>query len=141
MLITPRAEEVQLIVDILESGEFDSPQQMAKALLKQAADILSYRDWFALTHRYGAGQLGLNWAPFASHSEAARAAEKIAIGGLFSTVKLHSSGALLANATSSKRKGWCQTEGCGHADWLHLQDRSSRGKCGLETCPCTHFLK
>lgn len=141
MLITPRAEEVQLVVDTLESGEFDSPQQMAKALLKQVADILSYRDWFALTHRFGAGQLGLNWAPFSSQSEALKAADKIAIGGLFSTVKLYSSGVLLANATSSKRKGWCQVDGCGHADWLHLQDRSTRSKCGLETCPCTAYQK
>ncbi|MEV4642743.1 hypothetical protein AB0J80_35905 [Actinoplanes sp. NPDC049548] len=141
MLITPRAEEVNQVVAILESGEFSGPEPMAKALIKQIADILSYREWWVLTHRFGNGQVGVNWAPFASQNEALKTAHRIALNGKFSAIKLHSSGALLANLTSSRRKGWCQVDGCGHADWVHLMNGTTRGKCGLESCPCTAYQK
>ena len=69
------------------------------------------------------------------------AAQKIALNGTFGVIKLHASGVLLANVTSSKRKGWCQHDGCGHADWAHLMDGTARGKCGISTCPCPKFEK
>ncbi|MEU4155724.1 hypothetical protein [Actinoplanes sp. NPDC026670] len=141
MRITPRKDEVQQVVDILESDKYKSGDDMAKALIKAIGDILAMRDWVALTHRFSAGQLGINWGPFGSEIEARAAAEKIALNGSFATVKLYSPGTLLANVTSSKRKGWCQTAGCGHADWVHLVNGNSRAKCGLETCPCSQFTK
>ncbi|MFI5840577.1 hypothetical protein ACIA8K_12795 [Catenuloplanes sp. NPDC051500] len=143
MALIPRAEEIDLVLTVLESDEYPDGKGMAKALIKQVADILSYRDSVALVHKFGpAGQpgTGINWGPFASNIDASRAAEKIALGGTFHLVKLYAPGALLANATSSKRKGWCQTDGCGHADWMHLQVRSGRGRC-IESCPCDEFKK
>jgi hypothetical protein len=131
---SPRADEVKSILEILESDAYADGPSMAKAVLKEAQQLLAMRDWVALSHRFGDGQLGINWAPFPSEGDAVKAAEKIALNGQFSVIRLNSSGALLANLTSSKRKGWCQTEGCGHADWMHAQDARGRGRC-IESLP------
>jgi hypothetical protein len=140
--LTPRKEEIDGVKAILESDRFTSADQMAKALIKEVAEMLWMRDWFALVHLNEAGSAGLNWAPFSSPVEALNLAEKIGIGGRFGTVKLYSPGVLLANADGKKGwKGFCQDEVCGHAPWLHLQVGAGRGPCGLSRCGCMKFKK
>ncbi|GGN40244.1 hypothetical protein FHR83_007079 [Actinoplanes campanulatus] len=143
MRFTPRAEEVKRVVGILESGDYDTPEQMAKALLKDMADLMAMRDWVALSHRFSKGQLGLNWGPFASVIDATSTGEKLGgLGGEFSVVTLNSTGRLLGNVSSRKgAKDFCQHPDCGHAGWAHLMDGSARGRCGLEVCPCDKFRK
>lgn len=112
---------------------------MAKTLIKEVAEMLWMRDWFALVHLNEAGSAGLNWAPFVSPVEALNTAEKIGIGGRFGTVKLFSPGVLLGKPNW---KGFCSTEGCGHAPFLHLSDGNARGACGLASvCTCRRYVK
>ncbi|MEU7570294.1 hypothetical protein [Micromonospora sp. NPDC049240] len=141
MRLTPRREEVQQVVEILESDQFKSADDMAKALIKEVAEMLDMRDWVALTHRFGDGQLGINWGPFSSGIEANRYAEKVGINGKFGVVKLYSPGLLLANAQGAKKatKDFCTNTHCMHASWVHSALGNSRGKCVLETCPCTKY--
>jgi hypothetical protein len=141
--LTPRKEEIDRVKAILESDEYATADQMAKALIKEVAEMLWMRDWFALTHVNRDGTKGLNWAPFVSPIEALNTAEKVGIGGRFTTVKLYSPGVLLANALGKKGwKGFCQAPGCGHAPFLHLQDGSARGACGVTSvCACRKYVK
>ncbi|MFG1602871.1 hypothetical protein [Actinoplanes sp. NPDC049265] len=141
--LTPRKEEIDGVKTILESDDFTSADQMAKALIKEVAEMLWMRDWFALVHIGSAGKAGLNWAPFASPVEALNMAEKIAIGGRFGTVKLFSPGVLLGNTLGKPNwKGFCRAEGCGHAPFLHLSDGNARGACGLASmCTCKKYTK
>lgn len=142
MRLTPRKEEIDGVKQILENDGYDSADQMAKALIKEVAEMLWMRDWFALVHINGAGNAGLNWAPFSSPIEALNLAERIGVQGRFGTVKLYSPGVLLANAEGKKGwKGYCQDAACGHAPWLHLQAGAGRGKCGLSSCQCAKFKK
>ncbi len=144
MRITPRRDEVQAIVAILESDEYDSAEVMARALIKEVSELLNMRDWVALTHRFGGQRrLGINWGPFASDNEAGKYAAKIGINGKFSTVKLYSPGLLLANATAAKRptKDFCTNPVCMHASAVHSAVGTGRGKCVLELCPCTKYSK
>ncbi|OKI45088.1 hypothetical protein [Micromonospora sp. CB01531] len=144
MRITPRKEEVAAVVAVLESDQYDSAQAMAKAVIKEVAELLDMRDWVALTHRFGDnGQLGLNWGPFGSAIEAQRLADKLALGGRFSVVRLGSPGLLVANLLGAKRptKDFCANPACLHAAWTHSALGNSRGKCVLESCPCDEMKK
>ncbi|MDH6462090.1 hypothetical protein M2302_002265 [Micromonospora sp. A200] len=143
MRITPRKDEVAAVVAILESDQYNSADAMAKAVIKEVAELLDMRDWVALTHRFGDGQLGINWGPFASESEALKLAGKVGINGKFGTVKLHSPGLLLANTVGAKRptKDFCTDIRCMHAAWVHSAVGNSRGACVLESCPCDEMKK
>src|SRR5690606_10321001 len=100
--ITPRREEVEAIRAILESQDYDTSAQMAKAVIKASADALAMRDWFALGHRFREDQPPIAWAPFASGNEAWKVAQKIGLNGEFGVLKLHSSGVLLGNLEGKK---------------------------------------
>ncbi|MEU7905859.1 hypothetical protein [Actinoplanes sp. NPDC049118] len=143
MRLTPRKEEIEKVKAILESDDFTSADQMAKALISEVADVLWMRDWWALAHIDITGRAGLNWAPFASPTEAQRVATKVGVQGTFRAVKLYSPGVMLANAEGKKGwKGYCQDPGCGHASFLHLSKGSGRGACGLTSmCKCSEFVK
>ena len=141
MSITPRSEEIEGVKAILESDQYTTADQMAKALIKEVAEMLWMRDWVALTHINRDGTKGLNWAPFSSPIEAFNTAERVGVGGRYTTVKLYSPGILLGNAEGKKGwKGFCQNPDCGHAPFLHLMNGNARGKCGLTSmCECKHF--
>ncbi|MFD7738019.1 hypothetical protein [Kitasatospora sp. NPDC059800] len=142
MRLTPRKEEVSAIVALLESQDFDSADQMAKALLKEAGEILQMRDWYALVHTWNDGHRGLSWAPFGNESEAIAFANKLTIGGTARLVKLYSPGIMLANIDGKKGwKGYCQDPECGHAPFAHSTVSATRGACHIPTCPCGQFRK
>ncbi|MFF3006316.1 hypothetical protein ACFVTF_26315 [Kitasatospora sp. NPDC057940] len=126
----------------MESQDFDSADQMAKAILKEAGEILQMRDWFALAHTWNDGSRGLNWAPFGNESEAVAFANKIAIGGTARLIKLYAPGVTLANIDGKKGwKGYCQDAECGHAPNVHSAVAAARGACHIPTCPCGQFRK
>jgi len=54
MGITPRKDEVEGVVSLLESDEFDDAGEMAKAIIKLVADVLSQRT----THGVAVGMPG-----------------------------------------------------------------------------------
>ncbi|MEU2854170.1 hypothetical protein [Streptomyces syringium] len=142
MRLTPRREEVDAVKALLESPDFNSADQMAKAVIKEVAGILQMRDWVALVHTWSDGSRGLNWAPFGNEVEARAFASKLAIGGTGHLVKLHSPGVMLANTEGKKGwKGYCQHPECGHAPFTHSAATASRGACQIPTCPCGAFRK
>jgi hypothetical protein len=48
--ITPRKEEVDRVVRLLESDSYTSAEHLARDLIKEVAGMLWMRDWFALVH-------------------------------------------------------------------------------------------
>jgi len=140
--LTPRAHEIKRVVDILEDPTFDNPEQLAKAVIKEVAEIVQMRDLFAMVHTWSDGSKGLNFGPFGSSAEAEAFAKKMAFGGTGRLVPLTSSGVMLANHDGKTSwPGYCWDEACGHAPWMHALDGASRGKCHLESCDCTKFIK
>jgi hypothetical protein len=141
--ITPRSHEIQKIVDLLEDPTFDSPEQMAKAVIKEVGDMLQMRDLFALVHTWADGSKGLNFGPFGAVAEAESFAKKVSIGGTGRVVPLTSSGIILANV-EGKQDGWpgyCWNPECGHSPNNHAIVGSSRGKCHMTMCNCDKFVK
>ncbi|AKY03738.1 hypothetical protein AVT26_gp56 [Streptomyces phage Lannister] len=143
MRITPRAQEVNAVVEILESGEFDGPKDMAKALIKEVAQILAMRDGYALAHTWQDGTAGLNFGPFGTEGDAAKFGERLGgVGGTAHVVKLASPEVLIANQDG--KKGWtpfCLVEGCGHAPFAHSMAGTSRGACMVDGCECSTYRK
>lgn len=140
MRLTPRKEEVNAVVEILESDQYDSAQAMAKALIKTVADALWMRDWYVLGSKFRTeDNFWLPYGPFASVSEAESVYKKTAIGGAAKTVKVYSPGRLVAMIEGKRGwPGYCSDCGCDPA--MHLTDGSSRGKC--VSCPtCKKFAK
>ncbi|WP_372407245.1 hypothetical protein [Streptomyces luteireticuli] len=127
---------------ILEDPTFESADQMAKAVIKEVAEILQMRDWVALVHTWADGHRGLNFAPFGNSAEAEAFAKRMAFGGTGRLVRLHSPGVLLANTTGKKGwKGYCLHPECGHAPFTHSAATAARGACQIPTCPCNGFQK
>lgn len=141
MKYTPRKAEVEAVVSILESDEFDSPEHMAKAVLRAAAEQLQQRDWTALAHFWGSEPSGLNFGPFGSPSEAEAFAAKLAAGGEGRVVKLTSPAGVTDLIDGKKGADFCADEQCSHAAFMHLMDGTSRGKCALDGCRCRGWAK
>lgn len=142
MRITPRREEIDAVKALLEDPTFESADQMAKAVIKEVAEILQMRDWVALVHTWADGHRGLNFAPFGNSAEAEAFAKHMAFGGTGRLVRLHSPGVMLANTTGKKGwKGYCLHPDCGHAPFTHSAASAARGACQVPTCPCDRFHK
>lgn len=133
MRVTPRGEEVRAVIDIMERDL--TADQMAKTLIKEVAEMLAMRDWWALAFRFkGEDGGGVNYGPFGSVIEAQKAAEKWIGAGEGMGIKLYSPGQLEGRAEGSKWKGFCSK--CGHAGNLHKFKGTGRGECGLDKCKC-----
>ncbi|WP_438470730.1 hypothetical protein [Streptomyces asiaticus] len=142
MRLTPRAHEIQRVVDILEDPTFDSPEQLAKAVIKEVAEIVQMRDLFVMVHTWADGSKGLNFGPFGAVGEAESFAKKMSFGGTGRVVPLTSSGVALANAEGKDNwPGYCYDSECGHAPFTHAAEGSSRGKCHVTMCKCSKFVK
>ncbi|USH44643.1 hypothetical protein SEA_BROPLEASE_59 [Streptomyces phage BroPlease] len=142
MRLTPRKHEVQALVDILTDPTFDTPEAMAKAVLKEAASIIQMRDLWVLTHIWEDGRKGLNYGPFGSTAEAEAFAKKVAFGGTGRVIPLTSSGIALANHDGKAGwPGYCYDPQCGHPPYTHSAAGAARGQCQLTTCDCAKFVK
>lgn len=76
MRIDPHKSEWQPIAQMLESGEYDGPESLAKAIVKTAYGLLLERDWYLAVVKAGEtanGPLQLVYGLFASQAEAWKA--------------------------------------------------------------------
>ena len=136
MKLTPRAPEVKAITEILTSDAYATPEAMAKAVIKEVAEILAMREtWYALVIKGGAK--AVNFGPYSSDAEVKQVAAKVAgAGGEFHIARIGGGGLLAARLEGYNKRKWvnfCAT--CGHAKDLHLTDGNSRARCALE-CGC-----
>src|SRR5450759_3032369 len=70
MRLTPRKAEIEAVTAILTSDEYDSEQDMAKALIKTIAQILSERNTFGVAIGFADSLPGLVIGPLYSTADA-----------------------------------------------------------------------
>ena len=99
MNIIPRKEEYAPIVTLLESGEYDTPEALAKAIIKQAYATFLTRDWYITLVNMGKASHGYGL------SATERAAERLELGGGFprTVLKIRSAE---GHVSAVEERGW-----------------------------------
>ena len=138
--VTVRKAEVDAIVAILESVEYDDSNKMARALLKETYGLLLARDWYTVARRNGG--FNLLYGFFATENAAIKAMPKLEVDGECAIFKVRSAseradrvGELIdAPAKSSTKCKRCSHEVAGH------ELPRYNGRCADKTCRCTKFV-
>lgn len=141
--LTPRKDEVRRVLAVLESHNFESGEQMAKAVIKEVHALFEEREWTALLWRdpkITGKDLCLAWGPFMSETEALRFAKRLDIGGTAATLPLSSVGMMEAHvaATAKGKAKFCPN--CDHPVGTHLHERRM-GHCMVKGCECKSLTK
>ena len=136
MKLTPRGNEVKAVVSLLESDEFETPEAMAKAIIKEIADLLSQRDFYAWVYRESPDAFYLPWGPFTSESEAKKFAAKyvMAMKGQHMILKLYSTAELTEQMGKHKLPDYFCTS-CNHQLISHEHPKI-QPKCAVRGCKC-----
>lgn len=150
MSITPRKSEIESVVNILDSDAFDSPDQMARELIKTVARMVSERDSFGLAVGLPGEQPWLAHGPYWSRNSAQKALKEAEGAGLRGYIAPLFSAEWMMREQAVKDDS-CAT--CGHAKWQHwdrgacaLYHRSftgerARTRPNLPKCPCKGYEK
>lgn len=133
-----RKAEIEPIVALLEAGEHDTPEALAKDLIKLAARMLSERDTYGVAIGLHSDDLRIPHGPWYGRSEAEKVAAEARNRGLVAFVAplLAPSRALTDDEGSMSRT--CE---CGHQKEQHA---GRWGCCVMhrqtkEKCPCSVF--
>ena len=128
MGITPRKDEVEGVVSLLESDEFDDAGEMAKAIIKLVADVLSQRT----THGVAVGMPGCKPAlaigPLYTIRDAQRVAKDAQQCGLEARIRRLSGTASIKAALVLRTL--CT---CGHRTESHVWTTCTIADCGCES--------
>lgn len=132
----PRKNEVEPVVALLEAGEHDTAEALAKDLIKLVAGLLSDRDTFGVAIGLRTDDLRLPHGPYYGKAEAERVAREARDRGLvaFTAPLLAASRALTDDEGSMSRT--CQ---CGHQKEQHankwgccVMNRQTKEKCACQ---------
>jgi hypothetical protein len=116
MAITPRKEEVQAVVDVLESGEFEDSADMARALVKVIAAELQKRDGYGVAIGLKTDDMRIPHGPYFTILEAKRVVKEAEARGLVAFVApLLGAGSALREEEEAYGKRCV----CGHPKELH----------------------
>lgn len=75
MNIAPRKDEWAPLVELLESGDFDTPESLAKAIVKQTYKTFLEREWFLTLVRLDPHTIAYGLSPTET------AARRLELGG------------------------------------------------------------
>jgi hypothetical protein len=140
--VSVRKDELTPIVEILQSEDYDSPEKMARAILQQAYESFSERDWWVVAMR----NEGFNilYGLHGTEGAAQKALEKNELGlmGTCGVFEVHSAKARQAYVKEvmslQPDKRFCKT--CGHS-WASHGVRKSNPGCVGKKCGCAQFEK
>lgn len=138
----PRKEELARIEKILTSEYFDNPNQMARALLKEAFSLYEEREWHVVAMRNGG--FNLLYGPFGTANAAEKALEKNDLGvfgecGVFPVQSAAKRKEFITE--SAKPRGSIRECGfCGHSYVSHGIFRATE-HCVGKGCTCKAFVK
>jgi hypothetical protein len=127
MGISPRKAEVDAVVALLESDQFDTSTGMARQIVKQVADELSKRTTFGVAVGFaGDNHPGLAIGAFYSVRDANKTAKDAREAGLQARVaRLSGTGSI--RAAQALRQACV----CGHKTEMHVL-----GMCAVTKCAC-----
>ena len=136
MRVTPRGTEVKAIVELLESGDFDSADALAKAVIKRTAELFAERDWYAWVYRESPDAFYIPHGPFSSDAEAKKFAGKYVemLIGEHMILPLYSTAGLVERLSQYKVPSkFCAN--CTHSHVSHEHPRKN-GRCAVRGCKC-----
>lgn len=135
MRITPRKAEVQEIVKLLESDDYDSADGLAKDVIKRVGELFAEREFYAYAWRAGVGSPVLAWGPLPSEAEVKKFATRANLGGQHLAVRLFSTEAMLGRVEEASKGKSSHCPSCGHPLGAHEHPRMSN-KCAVGGCRC-----
>lgn len=145
MKVTLKNYEIEAVAKVLRDGMavkedgspavYESIEEMAAAMLKIAAEVISMRDSYALVLRWdnldGRAE-GQNFGPYGSILEAQKASDRLAgAGAVRRIVTLNSTGMLQGRFEGTVWRGMCK---CGHMKEEHFMAGNGYGGCGVAGC-------
>jgi 2,4-dienoyl-CoA reductase-like NADH-dependent reductase (Old Yellow Enzyme family) len=145
MALTPRKNELDAVIGILESDEYETPAEMARAVVKAVGAELSKRDAFGVAIGLRTDSTRLAHGPYFTILEAKRVAKEAEARGLVSYIA-----PLLgaANALTEEVEATHKQCVCGHPQALHGSSIKPKAVtsigCGVydrqkTKCPCKGY--
>ena len=126
-MISPRKAEVDAVVALLESDQFDTSTGMARELIKQVAGDLSRRDTLGVALSFAGNPPGLALGPFYSKRDAEKCAQDAREAGMVARInRLSGTGAMRPIAVLTSECGTC-----GHRVEMH-----PKVECYVHKCEC-----
>ena len=136
MKLTPRGVEVKAVAELLESGDYDSPEALAKAVIKKVAELLGDREMYAWFYRQSPEGFALGWGPFTSENNAKGFAAKYVdmLDGTHAVFPLNSPNELTRGVEGQTIPSFfCTT--CNHQLISHEHPKI-QPKCAVRGCKC-----
>lgn len=148
---TPRKNEVDLVVEAMESEEFEDAKAVAKSIVKGLYNEWRRREWYVIAHKFGKND---PTTVLYGMEPTQRSAEKFAEGmgtGIGMIVKVYPVGALEDRIELMHQEEWARRRhpcaNCGHNLEHHgvigFKGRPIKfpaGKACTLTCKCREFI-
>lgn len=141
--IAPRAHEIDAIVEVLESEEFDNAKQAARRIFSTTMALLAERDWYVVAQR-NTGMPATLYGFFATESAAIKAIEQNSLGLLGGEVAIFPVKGLSARSQylrdlEAELPRDCET--CGHSQAAHESPRARGQGCVVIGCRCKTYVR
>lgn len=151
-MISPQKNETDAVMEILESGEYETPKQMATAIVRRLSVLFEGRDSYGVGISLPTDDLVLPHGPYYNIGDAKRTVEGARARGLKAFIApLYGPAKALPEVEVVARDGNCK---CGHPHELHgdrmttftgkVKPMSSLGCCVYNRqtrvkCPCITY--
>jgi len=130
--ISPRRDEVNAVVALLTSDDYDTSEAMAKDVVKLVADLLSKRDTLGVALNFAGNPPGLAIGPFYSKRDAEKTATDAREAGMEARInRLSGTGAIRPVAVLTA--AFCGT--CNHRVEMH-----PNVECYVHKCDCKELI-
>jgi hypothetical protein len=138
--INPRANEVAAVVELMEHGYYETPEQLARAIVVAVASELSHRTTIGVAARFPGETASMAVGPFFHKDDVSSFIEKAQECGLWArTARLSSPDSI--RDQDAVEAGFCE---CDHQKEQHVVKvkKDVAGKpqeCGITECDCRNF--
>jgi hypothetical protein len=140
--INPRESEVAAVVYLMESGDYETPEALAKAIIATVAGELSHRTTQGVAAGFPGEPASLAAGPFYHKDDVQKFIEKAQECGLWArTARLSSPDCILDS--DALEAGFCE---CDHRKEQHVVkvQKGTAGppqECGIAECDCRGYTK
>jgi hypothetical protein len=142
--VSIKKDEVSAVVELLTADGFDTPEQMARAVLNKAYELFEEREWHVIAMRNDGGNI--LFGPYGTENAAVKSLEKNDIGvfGQCAVFPVHSATRRREFIKEAMRPKETRVL-CANPDCAHLAEahglRKSNTACSGRTCKCTELVR
>ena len=145
-MISTRKDEITALVNLLESGEHETAEELAKAVFRKAAELLAQRDGFGVAIGLPSDGMQLCHGMYYSILDAKRTVREAEARGLraFIAPLLGAANALPEEVVATHKRCVCKHPQALHGAAMKPKAMTSLG-CGVYhprtkvKCPCTGY--